>query len=296
MGARVTQTVFMSAVHCRRSPHSDGHFHEDTSDCRYQVAWSINPHMRIGAVDFSCAVAQHRALADALRRAGAAVVELPFVHGAFDSVFAKDPALVLERGRYRLALMAHQRHQQRRAEQAARASVYRALGYEVIPPPDVSWEGGDVAVLPSGGTILFGHGQRSDRRAAPWLEQHAGARVVPLELCDPHFFHLDVALGVLPDSTVMICEEAFAPESLHTLRALPGIRRIVPVPREDALSFALNVVAVGETILCGSNSAIVHDVIRSSGFRPVVAPLDQFHLSGGSAACLVAHLHSDARS
>ncbi|MEI4878475.1 hypothetical protein, partial [Klebsiella pneumoniae] len=78
--------------------------HAVEDDCRYQVAWQINPHMEVGAVDFSRAHAQHEAYKATLARLGAEVVELPFVHGAFDSVFAKDPALLVERRGVRRAL------------------------------------------------------------------------------------------------------------------------------------------------------------------------------------------------
>jgi N-dimethylarginine dimethylaminohydrolase len=282
--------VLVSAVQC--NPPARGEC-LDVPGCRYQVAWSINPHMRVGEVDFARALAQHEALKTALRGEGARVVEMPFVHGAFDSVFAKDVALVLERRGRRRALLASQRHPERRVETAARRSFYESLDYDVIAPPAVHWEGGDVAVLPPGDRILFGHGPRSDARAAAWLEQHTGASVLALELRDPFFFHLDVALGVLPDATVLVCEECFTPDSLRALRALPGIREIVAVDREDALRFGLNILAVGDAILCGADVPAVQRIIRARGFRPVLVPLDQFHLAGGSAACLVTHVHGE---
>jgi N-dimethylarginine dimethylaminohydrolase len=265
----------------------------DLGGCRYQVAWSINPHMQVGAVEFARALAQHEALKVALRGEGAQVVEIPFVHGAFDSVFAKDVALVLERRGHRRALLASQRYPERQAEAVARRSFYESLGYDVIAPPAVHWEGGDVVVLPPGDRILFGHGPRSDPRAAGWLAHHTGAHVIALELCDPYFFHLDVALGVLPDATVLLCEDCFTPESVRALRSCPGIREIIPVDREDALRFGLNLVAVGDAILCGADIPGVQRIIRARGFRPVVVPLDQFHLAGGSAACLVTHVHGE---
>ena len=70
------------------APHCDGTAHAPSTDCTYQVAWSINPHMIPGSVNSSRAVAQHRALLSAVRALGATVDIVPFVHGAFDSVFA----------------------------------------------------------------------------------------------------------------------------------------------------------------------------------------------------------------
>ena len=283
--------VVVSALECEGSC-TEGP--EDAS-CRYQVAWSINPHMRPGEVQFTRAAAQHRALKAALGRAGATVVELPFVHGAFDCVFAKDPAFLVERHGRRRALLASQRHSERRVEQLARAHYFESLGYDVIEAPEACFEGGDVVVVPPGDRILLGHGPRTDRRAATWLERHAFARVIPLELKDPHFFHLDVALSVLPDGTALVCEEAFTPEALRTLRTVGGVGDIVPVAREDAMRFGLNLFIVGDTVLCGADVPGVQRILRARGFQPVVVPLDEFHLAGGSAACLATHVHGDPR-
>ena len=98
-------------------------------DCVFQVAWSINPHMEIGSVDGRAAVAEHDTFVRTLRAAGARVTYVPFVHGAFDSVFSKDNALLFDHR----ALLAAPRHEERAAEQAGRAAAYRQLGLEVTP-------------------------------------------------------------------------------------------------------------------------------------------------------------------
>src|SRR4051794_35101065 len=100
-------TVVVSAVECDRAS-APCRAHD--CECRYQVAWSINPHMRVGAVDFARAQRQHARLVGALISEGANVVEMPFVHGAFDSVFAKNPALLFQLRTGRRALMASQAH------------------------------------------------------------------------------------------------------------------------------------------------------------------------------------------
>jgi N-dimethylarginine dimethylaminohydrolase len=268
----------------------------DESGCRYQVSWSINPHMQVGAVDFSRARQQHETFKRALASAGATVLELPFVHGAFDSVFAKDPALLFEDEGGLRALLASHRFSERRAEQAARARHFESLGCEVVGPPPFHWEGGDVVVVPPGDSILFGYGPRSDRRAASWLERQTQASVLPLELRDPYFFHLDTALGVLPDATALVYEEAFTSEALRALRAWRGVGEILSVGREDALRFALNLVVVGDVLVCGTEAAAVRRIVHERGFGSIAVELDEFHLSGGSAACLATRVHRDPRA
>ncbi len=268
--------------------------HEVADDCRYQVAWAINPHMAIGAVDFRAAAAQHAAYKASLVAAGAEVLELPFVHSAFDSVFSKDPALLLERRGLKRALLARLRYPERQREQAARADFFERHGFEVVcEPTGPSWEGGDIVMLPSGRAMFLGYGPRSRREAAAWLEHHAQIPVVPLELRDPHLYHLDMALAVLPDGTALVCESALTADSMRVLERAAGVRQVVTVRRDDALAFGLNLVAIGNTVLAGSRVPRIAAIVRAHGYRLQVSPLDQFHLAGGSAACLVARLHRD---
>ncbi|CAN5710412.1 hypothetical protein BH11MYX4_BH11MYX4_55840 [soil metagenome] len=92
--------------------------------CSFQVAWTINPHMRLGSVHARRAVGQHATLVRSLETLGAVVDRVPFVHGAFDSVFSKDNALLVERDNGAVeALVALPRHVERRVEQRARANA-----------------------------------------------------------------------------------------------------------------------------------------------------------------------------
>jgi N-dimethylarginine dimethylaminohydrolase len=237
---RELPTLVVSALACND--------HDVESDCRYQVAWSINPHMAIGAVDFPAAARQHSAFIAALEAAGARIVPLPFVHGAYDSVFAKDSALLLERRGLRRALLARLRYPERQREQAARAEFYERYGYEVVCEANgPSWEGGDIVMLPSGQSMFLGYGPRSSYEAVEWLERHAGVAVTPLALRDPQLYHLDMALAVLPDGTALVCETALTADSMHALERTSRIREVVTVPRADALAFGLNLVPIGDT-------------------------------------------------
>jgi N-dimethylarginine dimethylaminohydrolase len=262
-----------------------------TPDCAYQVAWTINPHMKVGAVQWRQARAQHRLFRRALRAAGAQLLELPFVHGAFDCVFAKDNAVLLEQRGQRRALLASPVFHQRQQEQQARARVLDQLGFTIFSPPPAHFEGGDLVVLPGTRGALLGYGQRSSRRAAVMLEIFLNAPVTPLELRDPHLYHLDTALHVLSDGTALVCPEAFTPAALRTLERTEGIRQVLSVPREEALGFGLNLVEVGATVFVGARTPWVQTLLRAQGRCPVELPLNQFHLAGGSAACLVSQLH-----
>src|SRR5688572_5619448 len=139
--ALARQTFAVAAVQCAE--------HEVSDVCRYQVGYSINPHMVIGAVDFAIASQQHAALMAVLVGSGVSIQHLPFVHGAYDSVFVKDPALLLTRRGHKRALLARLRYPERQGESAERARVLAHQGYEVVMGCESDWEGGDVIMLPS---------------------------------------------------------------------------------------------------------------------------------------------------
>ncbi|MBM7116956.1 dimethylarginine dimethylaminohydrolase family protein [Archangium primigenium] len=280
------RTFVVSQLECGRDE-----AHARDTDCAFRVSWVINPHMRVGPVDMTAACEEHRVLREALRREGAEVLELPFVHGAFDSVFAKDNALLVERGGRRRALLASYLHGERGQEQRMRAVALEARGFELHGPPSAHFEGGDVVMLPEGQGLLLGHGQRSDVKAAAELERFLEVPVTPVELTDPALYHLDVALTVLEDGTALVYPEAFTRESFQRMERTPGIRRLVPIPRDEALRFSLNMVECGNSVLIPCRAPVTEQAVRDAGKTPVHVPLEQFHLGGGSAACLVAAVH-----
>src|SRR5688572_5310837 len=95
------------------TPHCVDAAHPSTPDCTYRIAWSINPHMVIGAVDPQRAIVQHAGLLRTVRALGAEVETVPFVHGAFDSVFAKDNALYTSTNGLTHALLSQPRYAER---------------------------------------------------------------------------------------------------------------------------------------------------------------------------------------
>lgn len=249
--------------------------------------------MVVGSVDPLRAGQQHAALIRTVRELGAHVTMLPFVHGAFDCVFAKDNAAYVSNKDRSSALLASLRFDVRRAEQRSRARDLRRAGVHVhqIAAP---FEGGDVHVLAGMRGAILGHGFRSSPDAIRPLQELLGAPVFPLELIDPALYHLDTALTVLADGTALVCDEAFSPASRRALRCLP-LRDIIPVSRAETLRFALNVVEIAGTVVSGTDSPEVAEVLRSLGKRVIYTPLDEFQRAGGSAACLLAPVHGEAQ-
>lgn len=261
-------------------------------DCSFRVAWSINPHMRIGAVDPLRAEREHRSLVGALRGLGAVVHDVPFVHGAFDSVFAKDNAVIVERRDGRIdALLARPKFSVRRREQRARTASLGALGVGVVDGLGAPLEGGDVVVLPHGRGAFLGYGFRSSAKSAAELEDFLDVEVTPVELVDPHLYHLDMVLGVLDDGTALVCEEALTAAARRAVMHHPSVRSVISVPRDEAMKFGVNLVQIGRSIVWGATAPVTERALRGRGFDVHRLSLEEFHLAGGSAACLVSRIH-----
>lgn len=270
------------------TPHCVGATHSTTPDCTYRINWSINPHMVIGGVDPQRAVLQHAGLIRTVRSLGAQVETVPFVHGAFDSVFAKDNAIYTAANGLTHALFSRPRHPERQAEQPVRAADLMRAGIEV-DTRGVDFEGGDVIVVP-GRCVILGYGFRSSCEAAPTLERYLGLPVLPLELVDPALYHLDTALAVLRDGTALVCDDALTPASRRALRAM-ALGEVHRVERDEALRFALNIVEIGDAVVTGTQARVVNEILAARGKRVVYTPLDEFHRAGGSAACLLAPVY-----
>lgn len=258
----------------------------------FRVAWSINPHMHVGSVQPFQAIKQHLELVHALETAGAHVDVLPFVHGAFDSVFSKDNAVIIERADGKLdALLAHPKHLERRTEQRARAAAFTALGIEVNGTCRTPLEGGDLVMLPGARGSFLGHGFRSSLDAVRALQTFLDADVTVIELRDPRLYHLDMALSVLDDGTALVCPEAMTASSLRAVEDHPAITSTVRIPLHEALAFGVNFVQVGKEIIFGAAAESTVRALRATGHRIRRISLDQFHRAGGGAACLVSRVH-----
>ena len=260
--------------------------HERTSACSYQVNWAINPHMIVGSVDPFRAQTQHDGLVRSICAHGGEVTVMPFVHGAFDSVFAKDNAIYSGAR----ALLGSPRHDERRIEQRARYHELARHGFE-LESSATPLEGGDVIVVP-GRCAFLGYGFRSARQSERILEQFLGLPVITLELTDPSLYHLDTALAVLADGSALVCDEAFSVASRQTLRA-QRLGDVIAVSREAALKFALNFVELDRVIVTGTLGTEVDDILAANGKSVVYVELGEFHRAGGSAACLLAPLRDD---
>lgn len=252
----------------------------------FDVTYRINPWMGSGRpVDPDRALAQWQALADALRQAGATVVELTAVPALPDLVFTAN-AGVVDGDR---VVVSRFRHAARQGESPVVAAWFAAAGFAVesIDAPLVHEGAGDM--LPfraaSGCHVLVGgHGPRTQRVAHEHVAARLGVEVLPVGLVDERLYHLDMTFCPLDDRHALIVPEAWDGEG----RRLVG--ELVPEPlvlgRDEAYRFMANAVVVGDIVLMPACTPEVERRLSAWGFVVVVLDLSEFHKAGGSLRCL----------
>ncbi|MFH7597122.1 dimethylargininase [Streptomyces racemochromogenes] len=245
----------------------------------FEVSYAINPWMRPDKpVDAELAMAQWERLRELYLELGHEVDLIDPVEGLPDMVFAANGATVVD-GK---VLVARFRHEERAAEADAYRSWFAERGYAEVHVPEYVNEGeGDFA--PAGRRILAGTGFRSDAAAHEGLKAFFGLHVVVLTLVDPRFYHLDTALCVLDDETVMYYPAAFSVESLAVLRAL--YPEAVIASREDAEAFGLNAVSDGLNVVLPETATGLISELRERGFVPHAVDTSELLKAGGSVKC-----------
>jgi N-dimethylarginine dimethylaminohydrolase len=266
----------------------------------FAINYSINPWMepaKWAAAAHAVAEQQWAGLEAALRASGAAIDYVAPQAGLPDLVFTANAAVVLDG----IALLARFRHPERQGEEPVFAAAFEGLRERGLIERTVTLADG--MVMEGAGDCLFdearnlfwmGFGQRSERRAVDAVTETFGLGVVPLELVDPRFYHLDTAFCPLPSGDVIYHAGAFTDEGRIAIASRVAEAKRIVLSEEEAAQFSANAVCVGRTIVMSRCTDGLRKRLERRGYQVAAAPLDTFLGSGGSAACLTLRL--DRRS
>jgi N-dimethylarginine dimethylaminohydrolase/methylmalonyl-CoA mutase cobalamin-binding subunit len=251
----------------------------------FDVVYSINPWMDPGKpVDARLALLQWQRIHDVFVDLGHTVELIPPVPGLPDMVFAANGATVVD-GR---ALVARFRYDQRDAESAPYLDWFAARGY---PAKQAEWTNeGEGDFLTVGGMVLAGTGFRSDIRSHAEGEEYLGRPVIGLTLVNDDYYHLDTALAVLDDHTVMYYPAALAPQSQEILRTL--FPDAIIATDGDALAFGLNAVSDGRNVVLPAGAVGLNAQLRERGFFPIEVDVSELLRAGGGVKCCTLKLRA----
>lgn len=254
----------------------------------FGIEYEINPWMNVTVgTDSELARSQWQGLYRALRELGVTVDEVPPVPGLPDLVFTANAGLVFRDrffpSRFRFGV--------RQGETPHYEAWARAAGFNVVPlPGGMNFEGAGDALF-CGENLFAGYRFRSDARSHQWVGEQLEVPVLPLELVDPRFYHLDTCFCPLAPDAAIYYPGAFDEYGRSVLN--DRIASLIEVRPEEASSFSCNAVVVGRTVILNRGAPKLAAALEAQGFA--VRPLDfsEFIKSGGSAKCLTLRLDGE---
>ncbi|MBI2885024.1 MAG: amidinotransferase, partial [Candidatus Omnitrophica bacterium] len=211
----------------------------------YAISYEINPWMRVARpASARRALRQWEALYRLLtQRLKIRVRLLPPKRGLPDLTFTANAGLV----HGRTLIRSNFRYPQRQKEEPVIEQAFRRWGFRIARlPSTVRFEGeGDALWL--GGSLLLGFRFRSDAPAHGPLSTLLQREVLPVELADDRFYHLDTCCCPLPGGAVLWYPKAFDRYGRRVIEQLAT--DTIPVSRADALKFCCNAIATPEAIV-----------------------------------------------
>ncbi|MCP4192071.1 MAG: amidinotransferase [Planctomycetaceae bacterium] len=254
----------------------------------FGIEYEINPWMNCQRnADRDLAVSQWEQLRCTLIAAGATIQEMTPVAGLPDLVFTANAALVF----HKKALISRFRPVERQPEQLHDASWFQENGFEVqqmVEP--FCFEGAGDALF-CGDTLWAGYRMRSDALAQQAIGKVLDVQVIPLELVDPYYYHLDTCFCPLSPNTAMYYPAAFDDYGRRVL--CQSIDHLIEIEEQEARHFAANAVVVGNTVVTNVGCPRLHRSLQQGGFVPIDTPLGEFVKAGGSAKCLTLRLDGE---
>jgi N-dimethylarginine dimethylaminohydrolase len=254
----------------------------------FRVQYRINPFMDLESQPLpDRASRQWRDLLATLADVGAEVEVVDARSDAPDMVYAMNLGLAFDSTSGGRVALSHMRFAQRRMETVSAGAWFAGAGFAptLVGADGVGahFEAGDA--FPFGGSLLVGHGPRTEKLALKHLASEFDVRVHGLALTSGAMYHLDLAFCPLDDRRALVCPGAFDEPSRRALLDL--VPEPIVVTEEEALAtFCTNSVVVGRTVVMPACPGRVRSELECSGFRVVVVDVSEFHKGGGSIRCL----------
>ncbi|HAM41790.1 MAG: hypothetical protein A3B73_00550 [Omnitrophica WOR_2 bacterium RIFCSPHIGHO2_02_FULL_63_39] len=252
----------------------------------YTIAYEINPWMRLTRQTVQRRAAQQWAqLHRLLTRLGSSVRLLRPVAGWPDLVFTANAGLVAG-GTF---IRSNFRYPERQGEEPVVERHFRARGYRVVTlPRGCNFEGeGDALWI--GSTLLLGFRFRSDAATHERLSRVLEREVLPVELVDKRFYHLDTCFCPLSTTSALWHPKAFDRYGRKVIERT--VAEPIAVTGLDARRFCCNTIVVGRHLVMprGVSRPLRHR-LADGGWVIHEVDLSEFLKAGGAAKCLVLRL------
>jgi N-dimethylarginine dimethylaminohydrolase len=254
----------------------------------YGIEYEINPWMsRSRGSTPEKARRQWLRLCETLGELGVTVELMTPQPGLPDLVFTANAGLVFGRRFFSSSF----RHEVRARETPYFDAWFAGHGFTVEHLPEGMYFEGAGDALFCGTALFAGYRIRSDVRGHQHLGKILGRQVLPLELVNPYYYHLDTCFCPLAPGEALYYPEAFDAYGKKVLQT--HIPRLLAVQEEEAKRFGCNAVVVGKTVVTNSGCERLAEDLRAWGYEPIAVELAEFLKAGGSAKCLTLRLDGE---
>jgi N-dimethylarginine dimethylaminohydrolase len=254
----------------------------------YGIEYEINPWMsRSRGAHVEKAHRQWQTLYETLAGLGVRVALIEPRQGLPDLVFTANAGLVFGKRFFSSRF----RHEVRARETPHFDRWFAEHGFAVEHLPEGHYFEGAGDALFCGRTLFAGYRIRSDVRGHQWLGQELGRQVLPVELINPRFYHLDTCFCPLRTGEALYHPGAF---DVYGRRVIEGnIPKLIAVNEQEAHRFGCNAVVVGKTVVHNSGCEKMAADLKAAGYETIAVELDEFLKAGGSAKCLTLRLDGE---
>jgi N-dimethylarginine dimethylaminohydrolase len=254
----------------------------------YGIEYEINPWMsRSRGSSVEKSHQQWQNLHDALIELGVHIELMTPQKGLPDLVFTANAGLVFGTRFFSSRF----RHEVRARETPHFDAWFAAHGFTVEHLPEGMFFEGAGDALFCGQALFAGYRIRSDVNGHQHLGKVLQRLVLPLELVDNRFYHLDTCFCPLAPGEAIYFPGAFDSYGRKVLES--HVPRLLAVPESEAVRFACNAVVVGKTVIVNTGSDQLMAGLRAWGYQVRAVELDEFLKAGGSAKCLTLRLDGE---
>ncbi len=253
----------------------------------YGIEYEINPWMsRSHQSNPQSAQTQWLGLKTLLESLGAEIRLLDPAPGLPDLVFTANAGLVYHDTVY----LSRFRYPERQRETPIDAAWFQANGFTAREVAPGDFEGAGDALF-VGETLVAGYLVRSDAAVHQWLGAQLDCPVLPVQLVNTRYYHLDTCFCPLNESTALWYPPAFDDYGQKAITAC--VPNLIEVDDDEATRFACNAVVIGRHVALNTGCPKLESRLQAIGYTAHATPLDEFLKAGGSAKCLTLRLDGE---
>jgi N-dimethylarginine dimethylaminohydrolase len=250
----------------------------------YRIAYEINSwmHLEVEADPLLARIQWDNLMAVLEKECGATIERMVPGPEVPDLVFTANAAAIAAR----TAVISRFRHPERRPEEDYDSRWFLAHGFDVQRLPEGLYFEGAGDLLGFDQIKFGGYRQRTDIRAYEQVSRIMNCEIMPVDLIDSRFYHLDTCFCPLAGGELLWFPPAFDQYGQAAIREVVPTSRRLEVGEEEAARFACNAVSIGKHVVLPERCPETISMLKAHGYVTHAVELSEFLKAGGAAKCL----------